>query len=337
MAASEAEVRLTFSVVVPSYGRPQHLLRCLTGLQAGVRLPEQVVVVLRDSDQRSQQRLDQWCRQKPLGQRVAAVLATEPGQIMAMNRGLAVATGEVVCFTDDDCVPRVEWLAQLASHYQDPTIGGVGGRDVVYHGDRQVPLRQCRVGKVTWAGKIIGNHHCCALNDPIPVDHLKGANMSFRRTLLDGFDPNLTGGSACLNDTEISLSVAAQGFRLIFDPEAIVDHYPAQRFGESTRRLNASAIVSSDSHNWVYCMMKHLPGIRKVAFLANALLVGMGNRYGLIKYLINLPGSPVVASRLFLASTAGKLRGLRTYLAARHTPGHCRGNNGKHGGSHAPA
>ncbi len=307
---------LTLSVVIPSYRRPEPLLKCLAGLQQGVRLPDQVVVVLREIDQDSQQLVCQWCEANELGQRVDVVLVTKPGQIEAMNHGLEVATGDVVCFTDDDCVPRPEWLQRLASHYADPTVGGVGGRDVVHHGDQQVPIRQCSVGRVTWTGKIIGNHHCAAVNGPIEVDHLKGANMSFRRALLRGFDENLA-VSPHFNDTEASLSVGEQGFRLIYDPEAMVDHYPAPRFDAYGRWLHSPALVAADSHNWVYCMLKYLPGLRKVAFLANAFLVGMGNRYGLAKYLFSLPRGPIAATHLFVASTVGKLKGLNTYLAAR--------------------
>ena len=309
---------LTFSVVIPSYRRPEHLLKCLAGLQEGVRLPDQVVVVLRDVDETSQQQVAQWCTANDLGKYVKVVLATKAGQIEAMNRGLDAASGDIVCFTDDDCVPRSIWLQRLAGHYADPSVGGVGGRDVVHHGDQQVPTRQCAVGKITWTGKIIGNHHCAAVDGPTEVDHLKGANMSFRRTLLLGFDENLA-DSPHFNDTEASLSVGDQGFRMIYDPEAMVDHYPAPRFDAYGRRLHSPALVACDSHNWMYCMLKHLPGLRKIVFVASAFLVGMGNRYGLVKYLISLPQGPIAATGLFVASTTGKLKGIGTYLAVRES------------------
>ena len=310
----------TFSVIVPSYHRPQQLFQCLAGVQAGARVPDEVVVVLRDEDTDSQELLEQWRAANERGPRVKTVLATRPGQIAAMNCGLAAATGDVVCFTDDDCVPRPQWLAGLARHYADPLVGGVGGRDVVHHGDEQVPAHSRVVGKITWGGKIIGDHHCAALEGPVDVAHLKGANMSFRRALLAEFDEHLAGGSSCLNDTDASLHVTSQGFRLVYDPHAIVDHYPAQRFGDSTRQLDDPRLVYSDSHNWVYCMLKHLPPLRKVAFVSYALLVGMGKRYGLVKYLLRLPLGPLAATRLFRASTAGKLQGIRTYLKMKRAP-----------------
>jgi len=321
---------LTFSVVIPSYRRPESLLKCLAGLQEGVRLPDQVVVVLRDVDERSQQLLQQWCVANELGERVDVSVVTETGQIAAMNRGLAAAIGDVVCFTDDDCIPRPKWLQHLATHYADPSVGGVGGRDVVHHGDQQVPTRKCSVGKITWTGRIIGNHHCAAVGGWIAVDHLKGANMSFRRALLPGFDENLAGGPH-FNDTEASLSVGEQGFRLVYDPDAMVDHYPAPRFDAYGRLMYNPALVAADSHNWMYCMLKHLSGLRRIAFVASAFLVGMGNRYGLVKYLVSLPRGPIAATRLFVASTGGKLKGIHTYQAAKQTAGESETGSRKRG------
>jgi hypothetical protein len=113
------------------------------------------------------------------------------------------------------------------------------------------------------------------------------------------------------------MTVTAQGFRLVYDPQAVVDHYPAVRFGQSTRRVNDPRLVYSDSHNWMYCMLKHFSPLRRVVFVIWSLLVGMGNRHGVLKYLVTLVHGPWAATRVFWASTAGKIAGIRTYLQAR--------------------
>ncbi|MCK4323791.1 MAG: glycosyltransferase family 2 protein, partial [Armatimonadetes bacterium] len=161
--------RLTFSVVVPSYRRPEDLLRCLAGLQGGTYLPDEVVVALRDEDTDSQELLRNWCAANELGARVKTALATKPGQIEAMNCGLAAATAAVVCFTDDDCIPQPQWLTCLARHYADASVGGVGGRDIVHRGSKQLSDESRVVGRITWWGRIIGNHHCAGIEQPVDV------------------------------------------------------------------------------------------------------------------------------------------------------------------------
>lgn len=310
---------MRFTVLVPSYRRPDSLRSCLDALMAGSRRPEELVVVVRDIDRDTAAALDAWLSEGKLlpGTELRRSIATQPGQIVAMNCGLQAATGDVVCFIDDDCRVRPGWLERLASYYKDPTVGGVGGRDLVHEEGTVLRGTVKCVGKIAWYGRMVGNHHLDYTGPVTEVDHLKGANMSFRRELLRPFDERMSGGSSCLNDTDISLHVRGQGFRLLYDPELVVDHYPAQRFDTSTRVKTDPNLVYSDSHNWVYCMFKHLGPFRRGVFLLYALLVGGGTRYGLLKWLRLLPRDPRGATVQFLASTRGKLAGLRTWYRAR--------------------
>lgn len=310
---------MTFTVLIPSYRRPDSLLRCLDSLLLGSRVPDEIVVVLRDLDEDSQRALVGWRATHPLppGTNLRQTLADRPGQIVAMNCGLQVATGDVVCFTDDDCVPRPDWLERLSAHYDQDSVGGVGGRDLVHEEGTVLHGKVTQVGRLTWYGRLIGNHHLDYEGPALRVDHLKGANMSFRRELLKPFDERMSGGSSCLNDTDASLHVIGQGYRLIYDPLAIVDHYPAQRFDTSTRVKTDPGLVYSDSHNWVYCMFKHLGPVHRWVFFAYAVLVGGGSRLGLLKWLWRLPREPREATRSLIAATRGKFAGLRTYRQSR--------------------
>lgn len=310
---------MNVSVVIPTYRRPDSLLQCLDGLLRSRRLPTEVVVVIRDTDTQTAQVWQQWVQQHggSTGVRWCTAFVDRPGQIAAMNQGLATATGEVVCFIDDDCVPREDWLEQVLKYYQNPQVGGVGGRDLVHQDSGILRGRVRQVGRLCWWGRLVGNHHLDLVGGAVEVDHLKGANMSFRRHLLRPFDERMSGGSSCLNDTDASLWVRSQGYRLIYDPDAVVDHYPAPRFGASTRVVTDPALVYSDSHNWVYCLLRYMKPVQKVVFVAYALLVGGGTRLGLVKWLLALPRGPRTATRQFWAATRGKLAGVRTYLQAR--------------------
>jgi glycosyltransferase involved in cell wall biosynthesis len=43
------------------------------------------------------------------------------------NLGMAASHGDLLCFTDADCVPQPDWLSRHVAHYQNPTIDVVGG------------------------------------------------------------------------------------------------------------------------------------------------------------------------------------------------------------------
>ena len=312
MSPSGDQLRL--SVVIPTYQRREALARCLEGLTAGSRLPEETLVVAHAQDPESGL-LEELLAplREPLGARL--VWAERAGQIHQMNAGLAAASGEVVCFTDDDCVPRIDWLERLAAPYADPAVGGVGGRDVVHHGDQIEDAPARRVGRITWYGRVVGNHHLCLPPGLIEVQHLKGANMSFRRAVTPLLDPRMVlgAGSGSLNDTELSLAVRARGYRLLYDPEALVDHYPAPRHGATHRDASHPEQVYLDAHNWAYCLLKHSSPARRAAFLVYAYALGCGNRPGVVKYLCALPRSPRQATDQWLTTRRGLRAGRRDW------------------------
>jgi GT2 family glycosyltransferase len=311
---------LLATVVIPSYNRPGNLVKCLDGVMAGSRLPDQIVVVLRDIDQASQEALAGWREartQAGLPEPTEMVISYVYGQIPAMELGTEAARGDVVCFIDDDCVVTETWLGRLLSHYADDSVGGVGGRDIVHHGDQIAGYEVRSVGRITWYGRMVGNHHCVLRGGPVEAHHLKGANMSYRRSLMKAFDGNMVRGECLLNDSDAGMWVRFQGYRLIYDPAAAVDHYPAQRYGASTRDLASPQAAYNNSHNWVYCLLKYQNPPQQVVFVLYALTIGQGYLIGLTKYLLALPQRPVGATRQFVAATRGKIAGVVTYLRCR--------------------
>jgi len=305
---------MTFSVIVPSYKRPDDLRRCLRAILAGRRLPDELVVVVRDTDLESRTVAAEVSAEEH-GALIRRVLVTPPGQVAAINAGLEVAQGDVIVFTDDDTRPTPVWLERLAEAYADPAVVGVGGRDRIAGLPDDGPADQ--VGLITWYGRVIGNHHrgCQGIRR---VHHLKGANMSFRRSALPPFDPNLFRAASMLNDTDASLGAGRHGV-LLYDPEAIMDHHPAERGGVS-RDINDPDVVRADSHNWVYCLLKHLRWWAKPVFVLYALIVGQGARLGPVRWLWCLARGDRRSFGQLWASTAGKLEGVMTYLARPRRP-----------------
>lgn len=292
------------TVLIPSYKRGPALLHSLAGVINGERVPDQVVVVLRDTDEESQELVQNWLDECSCPDVFDIPQVSEPGQIAAINRGLEVASGDIVAFTDDDAVPRSQWLKCLVSHYEDPDVGGVGGRDVVHHGDTITDGETTVVGRITAFGRIIGNHHLELQGPAAEVEHLKGVNMSFRRELIQPFDPNIQGPH--FNDTDQSLSVRKQGWKLIYDPDAVVDHYPAARPASvAGRDLSDPRQVYLDSHDHAYLLLKHLPRWQAALWVPYLTLVGSRQVPGLLMLLYHAVSRNPSAYRQFGANLRG--------------------------------
>lgn len=304
------------TVLVPSFRRPDHLARCLQALRDQISPPEETLVVVRRDDEATAE----VCRRfSSASLRVVSIDAQ--GVVAALNAGLAAVRTEIVALTDDDCVPHPDWVEAITRRFaEDPRIGAVGGRDIVHHEDAIDVGATDQVGRIRWFGKHIGRHHWIApLQD---VQFLKGANTSYRREALDGFDERLRGsGAQVCSDLEASLSTWRRGWRVVYDPAVQVDHFPAERFDEDGRRERSLSALRDEAHNELYALLQHVPWWQKPFVAAYRLLVGKrGIRGPLLALREVARGSRLRAAGSELsAATAGRLAALGTFARARTT------------------
>jgi glycosyltransferase involved in cell wall biosynthesis len=224
-------VSLSLSLIIPSINRPESLARALQAVRDRATIVQQVIVVARPEDVETHDVAERF------GAQIAEV--SDPGLAAAMRAGAEMSRSDVVAFTDDDAAIRDGWDVRLMELYTSAlAVGGVGGRDIVDSPDQVSPPKlQSAVGKVTAWGQVVGAHHL-AKGKVREVDHLKGVNCSFLRVpfLSVQFQPLIMGkGAQARNEFLPSLAIRQMGLKLLFDPELIVDHYPAVRMGNDQR------------------------------------------------------------------------------------------------------
>jgi GT2 family glycosyltransferase len=303
------------TVLVPTYRRPEYLERCLGALRCQTRVPDEVLVVVRSNDAQTWSllsRLDHGSLQ------LRVVKATDPGVIAAMNAGLKVAQGDVIAITDDDAAPHSDWLVRIETYFSTyPEMAGVGGRDLIYHGERLEDGAKEVVGKVQWFGRVIGNHHL-GVGGPREVDALKGVNCAYRRAVLQhiGFDGRLRGTGAQVHwELSLDLRLKRLGWKLIYDPAIAVDHYEGLRFGEDQRytlSFDTKAMIDA-VHNETLVLLELLPPTRRVMFAVWAMAVGTRAAPGLVQYLRFLPREKSLSGKKLRAALKGRVEGLRTW------------------------
>lgn len=117
-----------FSIVIPTYNRPERLKNCLQAI-AQLDYPSdrfEVIVV----DDGSKLTLDTVV--KPLQSQMNLTLLRQEnaGPAAARNRGAAKAQGEFLAFTDDDCQPTADWLTQFATAFATTPQAMLGGKTI---------------------------------------------------------------------------------------------------------------------------------------------------------------------------------------------------------------
>ncbi|HHP7229387.1 MAG TPA: glycosyltransferase family 2 protein [Xenococcaceae cyanobacterium] len=303
----------SITVIVPTYRRPDYLALCLEALKNQIRPAEQIIVTVRDTDVETWNFFKEY-RQESLPLCIVTVKVT--GVVAAMNAGLEVAQGDIITFTDDDAAPHSDWLKRIEAHFlADELVGGVGGRDILYRNGQLIEGEKKVVGKLQWFGRPIGNHHL-GIGEPREVDILKGVNMSFRRTAINGlkFDRRMRGTGAQV-DFEIAfcLTLKGLGWKLIYDPMILVDHYTAVRFDEDQRHQFNKIAWTNAIHNQTLALLEYLNSIRLVVFLVWRVLIGTRDARGLLQLLRFLPSEGTLAVQKWLASIQGAWQGWQTW------------------------
>jgi glycosyltransferase involved in cell wall biosynthesis len=150
-----------------------------------------------------------------------------PGQNFARNRGLAEAEGDLVVFTDDDAVPREDWLARLRSAADArPDFGIFAGAIRPRWPSPPEP----------WLLASVPLSVCYAITDPaweegpIKSDFAFSPNIAIRRAIFDAghrFDEAIGPGPGSYpmgSETALTRRLHAAGVRTFHVPDAVVEH-----------------------------------------------------------------------------------------------------------------
>ena len=233
------------SILICTYNRAPLLREALNAMSALVPPPncevEIIVVDNNSTDTTPQVIADAAARSRF---RVIGLRETAQGKSFALNRGLAVATGDVVALTDDDVWPDREWLQRIVSRFRERDVTFVFGKVLPRWGTVPPPDLLTTPAQDIWGPLALVDY------GDEPVDYTAdnagqrlpiGANLAFDRdvlvkvggwrTDLGKVNNTLTSGE----DHEIFCRLRRLGlYSGYYDPQIAVRHYvPARRL---TRR-----------------------------------------------------------------------------------------------------
>ncbi|MFI1101159.1 glycosyltransferase [Streptomyces melanogenes] len=221
------------SVVVATRERAGQLARALDSLLAQDH-PDYEIVVVDNNPVTAQTR--ELVEGSYAAHGVRYVHEPVPGLAAAHNRGVAVADGTILAFTDDDVVADPHWLSALAAPFAaDPGLGCTTG--LILPARLRTPAQ---ILLESHGGFTKGFAPRCFDPARPPADEPlfpftagrfgSGANMAFRADALravGGFDPATGTGTPARggDDLYAFARVVVAGHRLGYTPEALVWHH----------------------------------------------------------------------------------------------------------------
>jgi glycosyltransferase involved in cell wall biosynthesis len=202
----EREAASRLSVVVATHNRAAELDRALTGLAAQERPADEVIVVDDGSTDGTAAVLHRWADDERLPLRVIR-REEAAGPATAREQGWRAAEGELVAFTDDDCVPDPGWLAAGDRAWGGSPDTFVQGRTEPEEEHPGPFSRTLRVEK---------------LNAAFPT-----CNMLYPRELLErigGFDTETFGRDPGGEDCDLAWRAIEAGAKPAFAADAVITH-----------------------------------------------------------------------------------------------------------------
>jgi len=206
------------SVIVPVYNDSARLMRCLQALE-GQTYPDdayEVIVVDNASEE------DIASVVAPFSQ-ARRIHEAKRGSYAARNRGIACARGDIIAFTDADCIPHDTWLeCGVERLVEKPSCGLVGGRIEFFFSTSGQPS----------PAELFDSTHFLKQERYVKREKFAATANAFTwKWVFDDvgqFDDTLQSGG----DTEWGQRVAAYGYDICYANKACVQHPARHSYSE---------------------------------------------------------------------------------------------------------
>ncbi|MBT1070894.1 glycosyltransferase family 2 protein [Pelotalea chapellei] len=170
-------------------------------------------------------------------------LSLRYGKAIALNSGVAIATGEIIVFTDCRQTFDPDVIRQLTSNFADPLVGCVSGELVFLQDDAS--SIQVEMGAYWKYEKWIRKTESATGS----VIGATGAIYAIRRELYSPLSP-----WTLLDDVLTPMNIVLQGFRTVFDHRAVAYDVVSKDVSQEWRRK-----VRTLAGNWQ--MIGFVPGL----------------------------------------------------------------------------
>ena len=207
----------SLAIIIVSKDREQKLSECLDSILKSNLLPDEIVIVNKGAKPLLLKQL------KQSKVRISIVTESNSNLSKGRNSGVQVATADIICFTDDDCLVSKDWSANIVSSFREhPKCSGVFGQVFAHELTKQLDSF-CPCTFLKQSPEMIS----------LPCPHMKkigyGNNMAFRASIfqeLGFFKPWLSIGSVgkSAEDAEFALRILIHNKKIFFNPKVIVFH-----------------------------------------------------------------------------------------------------------------
>jgi GT2 family glycosyltransferase len=251
------------SVVICTRDRLRQLANCLRRLRQQEYPRFEIIVVDNAPSTAVQAVVDA----EMTGRAVRYVPEPRAGLSWARNAGIAAASGDIIAFLDDDEEPDRYWLLGLTYGFaRAGNVGCVSGLVLPARLDTRAQELFEQLGGHSkgrgFSAEVFSRHGPQSPLYPLPPFGV-GANMAFRRETLaaiGGFDTALGAGTPTHagEDTLAMTLTLLAGYRIAYEPAALMWHYHREDLGSLVRQLRGYGVGLTAFYA---ALIRHRPGV----------------------------------------------------------------------------
>ena len=209
MTVKENDLSL-FSIIIPTLNRKERLRVCLNSIIKldYPRSKFEIIVVDNGSTDGTSEMVSTEFPE------IKIVVELRKNSCYARNAGWKKAKGQIIAYTDDDCIVDENWLKILSSSFDNKEIGGIGGPLLLLLGPKSV----VRKFRDTPFGDFFQG------SEKKLTDYLITANLALKSEVFKTcrFDESLAFTS--LEDIDFCRSLKNNNYKLLYVPNAKVYH-----------------------------------------------------------------------------------------------------------------
>lgn len=230
---------MKISVIVCTLERPKSVVSCLASiaraLDAALPVEGEIIVVDNGSVDNTNDVIRAWMQTASC--KVHFLVELMRGVSAARNCGIAAASGELLAFTDDDCIMDINFVKDALRHNAEDTEFVLRGGRVNLGDASDLPLTiKTEDAPKRWTLKNNSARH------ENLGGSLLGCNMVMRRELMDmlhGFDVSLGAGKKIpsAEDTDLIYRAYLANIPIEYVPDMAVSHFHGRKLPSDGRKL----------------------------------------------------------------------------------------------------
>lgn len=189
---------LNVSIIIPTYNRIDDLKECLSSIFLQIYLPSEIIIVDDSTSEIVEEFInaqkDEWVSKKV----ELTYIRNIHGKALtkARNIGIDAASGDIICFLDDDVILNDRYIFEIVSYFmQNPNIIGAQG----YVTNTYIPKFYIELCNKFFMLNHLEQNKCRVLKSshltypkecpdkPISCEWLSGCNHAYRKTVFNEF------------------------------------------------------------------------------------------------------------------------------------------------------